>query len=611
MAYAFSRLKDSLGNDTGQTQKTNIFSADGTDSGMTPAVGMQQQQQQPKTSTEGEISSGGGGGGAPTGETIKTDMGADAQGTRQSLQKAAGKTQNPALLGRTQNSLTSADQALQNEANSYVDTAKQKSYAVKDEDIDKYVAGDQPGTAITDLLSKTAADKAEGFKTKQNLDFYDVDQLQSDPGIKQALRNEGGNEYSAGMGAYDLAALKRTPGFDQIRASLAAQKSALQNKEKDYETSKTTEAQSAYDANLKAAQEAAKTGLGSRAEGIKASTAAAAAKANADRKAGLGDFLKGQAQTAAADEAAGIAGVNPSSHLAPYLTSDGIDASKYYTDHDVSDADMMDANKAAQFNRIMMALGRGPESNAVAGKGLRDQASDFDKGGFQKAVNDAASGKWKARESDLRKQIDRTQETINARRDPLREQMNEIAAVNSELSPQYQDVWGGEADAGDMEQFQTGVGRDWHNYVNQGDVDALNPIYQELGEVNPYAAGSLGAKGSFDQDAYKDAMIRAMTDKRQSLADQKAAEKAAAAAKDQHQTMNDIGAEDKNGRPTTRTGDALPGIGDFIDRAPVAAGIPAPHVNWQAPALPIIPTKDSVTNDFNKLSSALKKKRFY
>jgi hypothetical protein len=535
-AYAFSRLKDSLGNE--QQQKTNIFSADGTDAGLNQNASINgQDQRQPKTSIEGTLD--GRTSGSQQAEGVK-DTGSQQQGLRQTIQRNVGKTQNPNLLNRAQDSLNAADKAVQDEADSYVAAAKTKNYGVKDADIDSYVAGKQPGTEITDLLTRQAADKAEGFNSKQDLKFNDVDQLQSDEGIGQALRNEGGNSYTAGMGAFDLAALKRTPGFDQLRASLGQQRTALQAKESGYEKSKTAEAQGAFDANMKSAQEAARAGLDARATGITGASDAAAQAANDSRKAGRADFLKGQTKSALAEQ---IASLDPSKRLSPYIsdTGTGINASDYYTDKDVTGADMLDQSGADQLNRIMTALGKGPESNRTAGAGAYDPVSGFNKKGFQDAIYEKATGQRAARDTDLDSQI------TNILGRKTAEKNSEQTAVDDSLKSEFSDVFG---------QVNVDPNAYFHNdYDTQANIDQLNPLYQELGQKNTSTSSGFGA---FDADAYRNYLRDALSGRRTTVAvaeqkkvdDKKAADDAVVA--DLQRQVDEAAERDGNGKAEER-----------------------------------------------------------
>lgn len=578
MAYAFSAIKNALGQDTGQ-QKTNIFSSDGTDAGMAPAAGMQGGQQQQgvaKTNTEADLSGTGSSGAAPT-TTVKNDTAGQQQGANQASLHSAGKTQNPALLNRAQSSLSSADTALQNESNAYVQKAKDKSYALNEGDINNYVTGLR-STEAGDALLNHGKDQAEAFKSAQNFDLNDVNQLQTDAGVKNALRNEGGNDYTAGMGAFDLAALHRTPGFDQLRASLGDKKKALVKKADDYSTSKTAEAQAALDSNLARDQGLFRTGLASRGADLTAGDEARAAAANAASQAGQAGTVKTAADAARAKV---LAETDPSKRLAPYLGGDdGIDASQFYKGATSTGADMINADEASQFNRINAALGRSdPNSLVAAGGGAR--SGTFNATGYGNALYDAATGKRQARDTDLQSQIAAITGGFASRVNPDQERVAEMDPINAELQSQYGDVWG--QDGIDSRNYMTGSA-DPLNYVNQGDLDQLNPLYKELGQDNPYAVGNVG-KGSFDADAYKSALTQALAGKRSSAAQAAVDAKAQAASDLQHHDMQAGGLENSSGQqtygtPITTAGGPLGALATAGDKIAGNLGIPKQPVKF-------------------------------
>lgn len=488
-----------------EQQKSNIFSPTGTDQGVQPAASMQGGQQggPQKTSTEAEV----GGAGQSSGQqTTTAPQGNDQSAARQAIQRNAGKSQNPGIFNKAQQEVGAASQGLQDEANSYVANAKGTHYGVADADLDKFVAGDQDAATKVGKLTATGAVSVDKFAPKQDLTLNDVDQLQTDAGLVNAYRNEGGADYSAGMGAFDLASARRTPGFDTLRASLAQQKSDLLKKADEYGTSKTAEAQTALDTNLAADKEALKTGLGSRADKITADDQAAADKANLLAHQGDKNFVNPKA--VAAREAL-AKGADPGARLNNMLLDSGVDPSKFYAMKDAVAKDMVTPEQAAQFNRIMGALGRSdPDSVYAAGSGGPSQT--FDEKAYRDAVYQDAVKRRGTADTGLQSQIAALNSGYQKQYDPAAEKTTEMANVQNDLRGQYGDL----LDQVDTNGDAYGTGANWQDQLTAADAAKLSPLYQQLGQsANMPQAGKFAGIGGFDADSYKAALSKALADK--------------------------------------------------------------------------------------------------
>lgn len=507
MAYAFKAIRDALGQD--QQQKTNIFSPTGTDQGTEDAAQMGGAMQ-PKTSTEGEGLMGGGTGQGESGDKTGASV-AQQSSSRQALEKSAGKTQTPALIAKTQQGLSDADKAVQGEADSYVQNAKNTNYGVNDDQITRYVNGNEEGApgAVAALRGRAAADRADPFRIKQDLSFNDVDQIQSDPGLEQVLRREGGQAYTAGMGAFDLAALKRSPGFDQIRGSLKQQKEDLLKRTGSLSADKTAEAQAALDANLKTAKEGLSSGLGQRQKDLMAAQDEEAKAANAAALAGRGQYSADRAKTLRQDFADQT---GDQARLDEYLLNSGIDPSQFYSGTDATGADMIDQGEAGQFNRIMSALGK--TDTYAAGRGGPKQG--FDDQGYYNAVYGDATGRRDQRDRSINSDVNKWIADIKSRNNPDTERASEAKAIQDSLGNTFSDVYGDVSPTIDPNQFNRDV--DWQSLITQDDLAKVNPLLQELGDQNTYGqfqpGQGAGPVGSFDDAAYAKALAEALAGKR-------------------------------------------------------------------------------------------------
>ncbi len=493
-------------------QKSNIFSADGTDAGMQPAASVNQQGAPQKTSTEGELGDAGTSQVAGQPPAAQADQSNDRDAARQAIQRNAGKTQNPGIFNKAQETLGAADKGLQDEANTYVQGAKDTHYGVSDADINSYVSGDQDAAAKVTKLNTTGAVAADPFHTKQDMSFGDVDQLGTDAGLVNAFRNEGGADYSAGMGAFDLASARRTPGFDQLRASLAQQAGDLRKRADEYGTSKTAEAQKALEANLAADKLAMRTGLEKRSTDLTALDQAAADKANLAAHQGDKNYLNTASTKAKEDLAA-----KNDPRLNVQLLTSGIDPAKFFAMKDAVAKDMVTPEQAAQFNRIMAALGKSdPASVYTAGSGAPKMDDMFDAKSYRDAVYNDAQKRRGAADAGLNSQLDALKSGFQKQYDPAAEKAAEMAAVENDMRAQYGDFYD-QADKSNLGTFDNGA--QWDQMLSAADVAKMSNIYKQLGhpELAPQA-GQYAGTGAFDKDAYRQALKDALDLQRAKIA---------------------------------------------------------------------------------------------
>ncbi len=389
MASVFPGLMSSMGIDEDEAQnKQNIFGetedpqalATQSSGNGQPAGGAIN-----KTSTEGEIANGapsagqGVGGGAP--------VGTNTAGDRAAIKASAGKVKNPNLLDRAQSNLTAQDQKLQNEADAYVTKAKATNYDIGNDEIERGLGGDDAAlTKVKSTLNRTAT-PYEGFKTTADTNLADVDRFQSEAGIKDILRREGGDDYTAGMGALDYSGLQKTPGFNLLARSLADSRSALRQKADTYKTSKSTEAQSAVDANIESSKQKARDYLTSQDAALRAANEQEALAANQGRDA-RGTAAKDQWRNQSVES---LKASNPD--LAAYFDGGSDNIDNYFTkEADYNWRDMVDEGESARFERLLGSMGAADS----VGRGRGIQGPGFDFNGYQENILGGAKDRQSA-----------------------------------------------------------------------------------------------------------------------------------------------------------------------------------------------------------------------
>lgn len=377
MASIFPRLTDAMQNEESQG-KQSIFGDQG---GGAPEQGAPVNTQAVKTSTVGEIDGAQGQGVGSGSQGVQ-----QTKAEQQALGKAVGKTQNPALLQKTQGKIAEADQKLQDEANAYVQKAQNTNYGVDTAAIEKGLSGDDAAYGqVTGTLGKKLPDAGPAFKTTADLNQSDVDEFQTDKGIENMFRREGGAEYTAGMGKFDVAALRRTPGFENIRNSLTQSRSALQQKADEYSKSKSAEADKIQAENLKRAQGDITGYLTAQDQALRqqniaeaqAATAAARAKAGPDQS--QIDAVKGRLN------------ITDPRLMQAYDEVGNVDAAPYWqAAPETTWEDMVDDSESQRFSRLLGAMGKGGTLPA-AGKGAK--SGTFNEQAYQDAVMQAVNAK--------------------------------------------------------------------------------------------------------------------------------------------------------------------------------------------------------------------------
>jgi hypothetical protein len=494
MAYVFQNIMGQLGQDKDQQSQTNIF-AEGQGS-QDPSQGGEGASpgQQPKTSTEGDLSGAGGGTGTAA-EGLPNDI--RKQDSR-ALKRNIGKVSTPDFTNRIKNDLTTADQKLQQEADSYMSTAKTDAdgYKLDDAALDKAVAGDMD--AQTRIKSGITAEKRdyEDFIPQTKTEYEDVTNLGSSQGLNALLGKEARGQLSGREIAFDRSVLERSPEFIAIREALQGQQSALSEKAGGYKENKTTEAQKLIDESIKGAKDFATTGLQTRDKTLREMNQSEADAINAERK----KMRESGVPQEAIDRILGIKGqlaaeFDDTMRLDDLINSSDVDASKFLTfADDVGMNDMVDENEAIRFNNIMMLLGNGGQS-VIAGKGAGD-AYTLDERGVRDYVTGDAQNRRVGLDTDLMSERDQILAAIKERiggENSLRSNQYDAykKAVIDDLRRQYEGNNNGYKFSNlNLDQFFSGPGQvGFDDLVSENDASRLNEIAKSLGSQETYKAG--------------------------------------------------------------------------------------------------------------------------
>lgn len=392
MAYAFSRVNQALGGDQEQ-ENQDIFGG----AGQPQQQGVQGQnpagttpQGITKTSTAGAI-----GAANPTSE-IQTPQEASAGGAGAASKiLARNESTTPTQVKELGGKLAGASTALQDEANQYVDKARNTNYNVSSGDVNELIGGGntEGATRASKLLSGAAAPTAERFVPKAQTNFQEVSELGSEAGITNMLRRQAGARATKGELGIESALLRRDPRFQQTRsqlvgqgANLAAQRAKLLG---EGDEGVTSQAQKLQAANYKSAQDALRGNLGTARAGIDSDIGARVAAENEARRA-----LAAQGLGSNADYAKALAAAK-----AQYGDVEG-DMTRFDKfGGEVTAADLYDEPSASRYSRISALLGE-PGAVRLAGKGAGDRVS-FDLNAYRSDAGELAARRERERAADL------------------------------------------------------------------------------------------------------------------------------------------------------------------------------------------------------------------
>jgi hypothetical protein len=362
VAYAFNAINNML--DQQQSQKQNIFGQSGSDAnsqqgqvGAQPAV---------KTSTEGEMgNSSTSSGSTPQGGGVKADIDlGGTQATRAAYKANVGKTDQPKVLNDIDSQIKSNQDRLQQEANSYTannqNTIKQ-SNAYTDQDFDNAANNDVAASNKIKSIYNKASQPVSAFDATDT-NVKDADLLNTSEGLRSMVSRGQDENYTRGMGAFDLGVLQKTPGFSNLIRGLQGKASDLRKQEADTEAARTADLQKFADDNLAAARTGIETGVTNRANAINLANAQEAAQANARlaqlRQSGLPADEKAYLDSLSNSVKAKLMAVDPQAAALMDPTKLNVhDYMNIHGDYDAGGSDFVSQDEATHFNNLMSLIG--------------------------------------------------------------------------------------------------------------------------------------------------------------------------------------------------------------------------------------------------------------
>lgn len=523
MAYMYNQypnIMEQLGKD-GQPNQTNIFaegqgSPDPSQGGEGANLGMQ-----PKTTTEGDLSSGGGSGSSTSSESMPNDI--RKQDSR-ALKRNIGKVSTPDFTNRIKNDLTSADQKLQAESDSYMGTAGTEAakYNIDDATLDSAVGGDLDAqTKVKNARLATKRDY-EDFIPQTKTEYEDVTNLDSSQGLNALLGKEARGQLSGREIAFDRSVLERSPEFIAIREALKGQQSALTEKAGGLQESQTAAGQKAIDDAISGAKDFSQKGLQTRDTRLRDMNQAEADAINLERK----QMKEAGVPQAVIDQIQGIKGQlakefeqTPELRLEEILKNTEVDPTQFMSwNPDKNMADMVDENEAMKFNNIMMLLGNGGQP-VMAGKGAGD-AYSLDQNGLRETIVNTAQNQRKRADTDLTSESQKILDSIKAQLDPANaERQRQFEDNKAMIIQQIKDANPGTNFSGfDFNSlFGDAPGAlSMEDLITESDSARLNQINKELGQTGTtYKAGrgkGFQGKTAADLDAAVKAYVRSQVD---------------------------------------------------------------------------------------------------
>lgn len=477
-----------------------------------------------KTSTEGaDVGGGAGGGSTGAGENVPQ---AAAKQDAAVVRRNIGKVAKPGFTERIGTEISGAEQALQSEANKYVQGAQQQ-HTLGEDVYGQAIGGSQEAQGkISGLLGRSAEAESKAYKEFQpqtNVNISDVEALKSGAGIGELLRKEAGPSLTAREIALDRSILERSPEFIKIKNQLLGQQAALRKTGADLSESETAKARQAVMANITAAQEGARKGLGGQESAIKSAIEQRAAEENAARAAlragGGGDFAKQQADAAQAELQKEL--TDPQG-AAKYLQQalGGVDASKFYeVGADIGAGDITSQEEASKFNLINQLLGRGDVVQAGAGPSAREsfkgaeytQAAKAAAEELDRQANVKAQSRMDEILADAKKRAGQQNAVLEAMRGGKIDDsiMRDRYGIESDIRGRFGEDALTRAGIDPRQFVNVAQNIDYQQMLGADQASELNAALEELSRTNDprFSAGAgPGARGTFNADAYRSAL---------------------------------------------------------------------------------------------------------
>lgn len=525
MAYAYSQIDDLL--QQGQ-QKQDIF-GQGQQGAQPLAPGQEGQAGGvQKTSTEGEVGQSGSSGAAQQPAKVQSaDTGAGLEAQKAALE-ASSNYGKPAVIGDISKNIRTQSETLQSRADKYVtDQKAAQNYRVSRPELEAAYSGKDEKAAekVRSLLGGTQSLKEIKDFEAPDVRVSDADLVGGDAGLQRLVSRGQGARYTPGMAAFDVQALRMKPGFDADARQIQKGYSDLRNKAESLPESARAQVEQYGTEQRDLAQSEAKAYFDNLIAQMKATNEGEATEYNKfldPFQAGQGKM--GLKELASAKQAikARLTQANP--RAVQFVDSQAPDLAKYTTARgDVSSADFVNQAEADQFNRIMGLLGG---SDTWAAGTAPDSAYSTDTAGLEDALLKGAIGAREGRDVDIKKEMDAVKKIAQSRADAsdtlrlatdykkdkgvLKTAGNQAAAIRAGLTPDQQ-KYANSANLALDPYLVQGAAQDfgWQDVLSKAEAKRLSGLSTELGENQAFSLGSTKRNpiGTFDQDAYKNALM--------------------------------------------------------------------------------------------------------
>lgn len=305
------------------------------------------------------------------------------------------KTQLPASFSKIGAMLGEKEQGFDPAKQSYLSKYNQQDFGLSPETVSSAIQGDADAMAkVSGRLGQTSPGITADTFEVPDIRTPEIGQIQTQGGLEQYLRRQGGAQYTSGEGSFDASSLNRDAVFNAARSELARRENALQKQYTDLGTSLPDEANRILADRLSTSQGDIRTGLGDEKTEIqKIIDQMVADEQEKLNQSGLARTKNAQIKgNIAAEDLLGRLppelGIDP--EVLRQISNTGTLANQFYDVRDkaVGRGEVATPQQIEQFNRIMDMLGQGNSGQIVAAE--RDPYTTFDTAGYQQALQEAA-----------------------------------------------------------------------------------------------------------------------------------------------------------------------------------------------------------------------------
>lgn len=386
-------------------QKQSIFGADGAPlqqnlTGQEQAPG----QQSIKKGGSQVIGGAGSGQGVQGVAAVQAPRGASEQ-RQKAFEIAAERVPIPAGLKSLEAGLAQKEGALDTGEDQYLQTYKQTDFGLDPSTIEQATLGQQ---ASFDKLSGLLTQETPGYLPETfeagRTDTPGIQDIQTEGGLAEYLKRQGGSQYSAGEGDYDVARLTANPQFQAARLNLGRREDVLTDRAAELERTLPGQAEDILLENLQKAQGGARGGLSGLQQDLRGTL-------QGRKEDLLAQLAELRAQTPELAEEQAILAREELAKRIPderglddYILGNelGIDPSKYFNvgiggpirAQSLDPSSFANALDAAQWNRIQGLLGTG--GTAMEAGGEFGDLTRFHAQPYQQALERAAREAYEA-----------------------------------------------------------------------------------------------------------------------------------------------------------------------------------------------------------------------